>query len=186
MAVLSFSRILSQPSWAADVDRPGIASAYEAWIPETVVAVERAGDQADLVAVMVHWGIELNFCPEAYQREVAAAWVEAGADLIVGSHPHVLQGVEQIGDAWVAYSTGNFAFPSARGQSADSAVFEFTFDETSTSLVAHPVHIVSGRPHPATDPQASEILELLSQHSFGLEFNEEGQVVPNDVPGKCG
>jgi poly-gamma-glutamate synthesis protein (capsule biosynthesis protein) len=186
IAVLSFSRILSQPSWAADTDRPGIASAYEAWIPETVAAIERAGDQADLVAVMIHWGIELNFCPESYQREVAVAWVEAGADLVVGSHPHVLQGVEQIGDAWVVYSTGNFAFPSARGLSDDSAVFEFTFDETSTSLVAHPVHVVGGRPHPASEVQATDILTLLSEHSFGLAFNGEGEAVRTEAPGACG
>jgi poly-gamma-glutamate synthesis protein (capsule biosynthesis protein) len=186
VAVLSFSRILSQPSWAADTDRPGIASAYPDWLPETVAAVETAGHDADLVVVMAHWGIELNYCPEPYQREFATAWVAAGADLVVGSHPHVLQGVEQMGDAWVVYSTGNFAFPSARGLSDDSAVFEVTFDETGTRLVAQPVHIVNGRPHPASETQAPDILELLSDHSFGFVFDEKGMAIPSSNPGLCG
>lgn len=186
IAVLSFSRILSQPSWAADVERPGIASAYEGWIPETVAAVERAGEDADLVVVMVHWGIELNHCPESYQREFATGWVEAGADLVVGSHPHVLQGVERIDDAWVVYSTGNFAFPSAWGLSDDSAVFEFTFDEEGTSLMAHPVHIIAGRPHPASEKQTVDILELLSGHSFEFVFDETGTAVPAGEAGVCG
>ena len=108
VAVLSFSRILSQASWAADTERPGIASAYDAWIPETVRAIERAEGQADLVVVMVHWGIELNYCPEPYQRDSAFAWVAAGADLIIGSHPHVLQGIERIDESWVVYSTRDF------------------------------------------------------------------------------
>ena len=186
VAVLSFSRILSQPAWAADIDRAGIASAYEDWIPETVQAIQVAGLNADLVAVMVHWGIELNYCPESYQRDLAAAWVEAGADLVVGSHPHVLQGVEQIGDAWIVYSTGNFAFPSARGLSDDGAIFEFAFDEAGVSLTARPIHIITGRPHPATEEQRSKILELLSEHSFGWTFDETGAAVPSEEPGKCG
>jgi len=186
IAILSFSRILSDPSWAADTDRPGIASAYQDWIPETLAAVERAGTDTDLVVVMVHWGMELHYCPEPYQRQLATAWVEAGADLVVGSHPHVLQGVEQIGDALVVYSTGNFAFPSARGLSGDSAVFEFTFAEEGTTMVAHPIHIITGRPHPADDAQSSEILALLSDHSFGYVFDERGVAIPTDRPGECG
>lgn len=185
VAVLSFSRILSQPSWAADTERPGIASAYDDWIPETVAAIERAEGEADLVVVMVHWGIELNYCPEPYQRDSAFAWVAAGADLIIGSHPHVLQGIERIDESWVVYSTGNFAFPSARSLSDDSAMFEFTFDETGTSVLARPVHIINGRPHPATEGQAEGILGLLSEHSFGFVFDEDGVAIPTDEPGKC-
>jgi len=97
----------------------------------------------------------------------------------------VLQGVEQIGDAWIVYSTGNFAFPSARGRSADSAVFEFTVDEGGTRLIVHPIHIVAGRPHPASDTQAFEILSLLSEHSLGVAFDQDGVAVASDSPGSC-
>lgn len=185
VAVLSFSRVLSQSSWAANENRPGVASAYEDRMPETLTAVADAASSADLVAVMVHWGVELNFCPEPYQRQAAAAWVEAGADLVVGSHPHVLQGVERIDDAWVVYSTGNFAFPSARGLSDDSAVFEFTVDGTGAALVAHPVHIINGRPHPPSDEQSAEILSLLSGHSFGFAFDGDGVAVPSEASSAC-
>jgi poly-gamma-glutamate synthesis protein (capsule biosynthesis protein) len=185
VAVLSVSRVLSQPSWAADTQRPGIASAYDDWIPETKKAIEEAAQEADFVVVMVHWGIELNYCPEQHQRDIAGSWVEAGADLIVGSHPHVLQGVELIDEAWVLYSTGNFAFPSARGLSDDSAVFEIAVAQDGTTLTARPVHIIGGRPHPATEQQAAEILEVLSEHSFGWKFDEAGVAIPTDQPSNC-
>jgi poly-gamma-glutamate synthesis protein (capsule biosynthesis protein) len=77
-----------------------------------VRAVRAARTQADAVVVSVHWGVEYQHEPLPRQREVAAQLAAAGADLILGSHPHVLQPVELIEQAGrrtlVAYSMGNF------------------------------------------------------------------------------
>ena len=92
--------------WAGP-GRPGVARAD----PERVrAAVEAARHEADYVAVFAHWGTEYTHAPTARQRELAAAAVEAGADLVIGAHPHVLQPVERMGDALVLYSLGNFVF----------------------------------------------------------------------------
>jgi len=64
------------------------------------------------VWLFLHWGIEFVRYPEPRQRELARAFVEAGATLIVGAHPHVVRGTESIGSAAVCYSLGNFIFPS--------------------------------------------------------------------------
>lgn len=82
---------------------------------EEIAAARRAG--ADLVAVYMHWGFEYSFDPADYQRDLAQRLADAGADLILGSHPHVIQPLEWItvraGEragkrALVAYSLGNF------------------------------------------------------------------------------
>jgi poly-gamma-glutamate capsule biosynthesis protein CapA/YwtB (metallophosphatase superfamily) len=80
--------------------------------------VEEAKKQADFVIVNAHWGIPNGWCaafqgPLAdYQQPMAHALVEAGADLIVGHHPHVIHGVEKYKSGLIAYSLGNFLFHS--------------------------------------------------------------------------
>lgn len=64
----------------------------------------------DLVVVLVHWGVEYARYPEAVQRAAARALVDAGADLVIGHHPHVLQEVELYRNGVIAYSLGNFLF----------------------------------------------------------------------------
>lgn len=68
------------------------------------------GSAADLRLVTLHWGDEYSSLPSTRQRQLARNLVDAGAHLILGHHPHVLQPVERIGDALVAYSLGNFVF----------------------------------------------------------------------------
>lgn len=62
----------------------------------------------DLTVIMVHWGEEYQTKPSASQREFAQKMVDWGADIILGSHPHVVQEAEMIGDAYVIYSMGNY------------------------------------------------------------------------------
>ena len=82
---------------------------------DEVAKARKAG--ADVVAVYIHWGFEYNFYPADYQRELAQRLADAGADLILGSHPHVIQPLEWVtvreGEragkrALAAYSMGNF------------------------------------------------------------------------------
>jgi poly-gamma-glutamate synthesis protein (capsule biosynthesis protein) len=73
--------------------------------------VKRARALADVVVVSFHWGIHhVRGVLAMYQREVAHAVIDAGADLIIGHHPHVLKGIEVYRGKVVFYSMGNFAF----------------------------------------------------------------------------
>lgn len=76
--------------------------------PEIVKAVHKARNQANIVIVSLHWGEEYLDYPTSEQRKLARELCSAGATVIVGHHPHVLQGIEHIGDSLVAYSLGNF------------------------------------------------------------------------------
>jgi len=185
IGLVALSRVPCDWSASGENTRPEVAWTCDPFIIDGMAAVQAAESQADLVIVMVHWGIELDHCPQTYQRDLAEAWIEMGADLIIGGHPHVLQGVERIGDAWLVNSTGNFAFPSARRASARTALFEFTVSEDDISLRALPVRITSGRPAIAAGNDATAILDDLSRWSFGYEFDETGTAMATDEAGVC-
>ena len=70
----------------------------------------RSRADADLVIVCPHWGVEYAVKPSREQVDLAHQMIDAGADIIVGSHPHVVQPVEKYHDRWIAYSLGNFIF----------------------------------------------------------------------------
>jgi poly-gamma-glutamate synthesis protein (capsule biosynthesis protein) len=82
--------------------------------PETFLKVIRqAKATSDYVIAVVHWGTEGNLYPDSSQQRLARLFAEAGADVIIGGHPHRLQGTWYVGDVPVAYSLGNFWFSDA-------------------------------------------------------------------------
>ncbi len=97
----------SSSVWSAGPSNPGIVRARED--PSALVAAVRAaGRTADVVVVYLHWGTENRACPDPTQRRLSAALTRAGADVVVGSHAHTLQGAGFRGDTYVAYGLGNF------------------------------------------------------------------------------
>ncbi len=72
--------------------------------------IARLAAEVDVVVVVPHWGTQYTHVPEASQRRAARAFAEAGADLVIGGHPHWVQGWEQVGDTVVVHSLGNFIF----------------------------------------------------------------------------
>ena len=72
--------------------------------------IAKLSKRADVVVVIPHWGTQYTHVPEASQRRAARAFVAAGADLVIGGHPHWVQGWEHIRDAVVVHSLGNFVF----------------------------------------------------------------------------
>ena len=96
--------------WAAGPDRPGVADALD---PQRLLREVRLADRtADVVVTYLHWGVQGESCPSDDQRSLARRLVGAGADVVVGSHAHQLQGDGRLGPAYVAYGLGNFAWYS--------------------------------------------------------------------------
>lgn len=92
----------------ATENSPGVIKTIDTSFFCSVIAEAKAN--ADYVVACVHWGIEGKNDFEAEQRRMAEDYVKAGADVVIGGHPHRLQGVEFIEDTPVAYSLGNFWF----------------------------------------------------------------------------
>lgn len=107
--------------WAATDHRAGTADAID---PVRLLrAVRRADRSADVVVTYLHWGIQGQGCPSRAQQDLAADLVEAGADIVVGSHTHRLQGAGSLGEGYVAYGLGNFAWYT---QGPDTGVLTLT------------------------------------------------------------
>jgi poly-gamma-glutamate capsule biosynthesis protein CapA/YwtB (metallophosphatase superfamily) len=94
--------------WAAGPSTAGLAAAHAARPRVLLDAVHTSSRQGDVVVVYLHWGEEFQGCPTAQQRITARALAEAGADIVVGSHAHVLLGSGWLGDTYVDYGLGNF------------------------------------------------------------------------------
>jgi hypothetical protein len=124
---------------------------------------------------MMHWGGQGSHLIMPRQRQLARVAVEAGSDVIVGMHPHVLQGIEYIGRVPVLYSIGNFAFASKRPASQESVLVKLKFgSERLEEVGLVPVVISScGVPTPAGQEQGKEILGHLD--GFCRMFNSQVQ-----------
>jgi len=85
-------------------------------------------DQVDAIVVSAHWGFEYELRPDPSQRDWAEALLEAGADLVLGHHPHVVQGTETFNDGFVSYSLGNFVFDQEQGATRQGLALRVFFD----------------------------------------------------------
>lgn len=112
------------------------------WELETAVAaVAAARTQADAVIVSIHWGYEYQLQVDPAQRRLAQAIFDAGADLIVGHHPHVVQETAVHNGRFVAYSLGNFVFDQGQGETGRGLALRAIFDgEGLLAVQALPIH----------------------------------------------
>ena len=108
IAFLSFTNLYPE-SLEAKGERGGISDFDLNKIKEDIKKMKDSGE-AEVVIVSLHFGEEYKKDPSDSKKEIARAVVEAGADLVVGHHPHVAQNLEKNNGVWIAYSLGNFVF----------------------------------------------------------------------------
>jgi len=160
IAVLAATQVLDSSlidTWTATAGRGGVASAKR--VERLVDAVRATRAEADTVVVFLHWGVELATCPSATQQDLARRLVDAGADVIVGSHAHRLQGGGRLGDALVHYGLGNLAFYAGSADGARSGVLTVTV--TGRRVDAYewvPAEIAGRVPYPLVGAAATESL----------------------------
>ncbi len=119
--------------WIPTDERPGICSARD--VEALAAAVSDLDSQVDYTVVNMHWGIEYDTNPDAFQRRCGRALVDAGADLVIGHHPHILQGIEVYKDKAIVYSLGNLVFTYKNREAQDSGMILATFDEAGLASV---------------------------------------------------
>ena len=149
--------------WAATGTSPGTADAVDPGL--LLRAVARADASADVVVVYMHWGIQGERCPTGGQRSLAARLVARGADVVVGSHAHNLQGAGRLAGGYVAYGLGNYAwYTPSPGAAPDTGVLTLTVRPpasregraTVTRAGWEPARVgTDGLPEPATGPSAA-------------------------------
>ena len=108
--------------------------------------VKKLKSEVDFVAVSLHWGIEESNMETEAQREIAHALIDGGADIIIGHHPHVIQGLEIYRDRPIIYSLGNYIFDqndenNKQGMAAEIEIFEGEMK----SIRLHPLYVKDKR-----------------------------------------
>lgn len=173
-AYLSASRVIPETNWNAGDNKAGMLTTYD---PANLVAdIKKARENSDFVIVYVHWGIERATKPETYQRNLAKAYIDAGADLVVGSHPHVLQGIEYYNSKPIVYSLGNFIFYNAIAQ---TAILKVTVNEENrATLSLLPAKAENGKTSFVTlENLVNGFYKSIKEISFGVDFKSDGTVI---------
>ena len=176
VAVTTQSNVARQPGLPLPlVDTPELAT-------RVVPLVEEARVSHDLVVVLVHWGLEYADEPDWVQQQAARALVEAGADLVIGHHPHVLQGIERHGHGLIAYSLGNFLFENVKEIPRLTGVLRVRYDGRGCleAVTLHSAFVKSGpikHPAPATGFMGQQVRERVRSLSrrWGTRFRDVGE-----------
>ncbi len=168
---LSYSNTFPKEFYAKS-DRPGTAPGYPDFVRDDVHHLRKF---VDYVVVSFHWGSELMTAPKDYQRRLAKLAIDSGAQVVIGHHPHVLQGVEFYNGGAIYYSLGNFAFGSYSRNAKTGGLARITFAEgkvKSAEILPLNVanHEVLFQPQPLTEDSgfASDFAGLCAPLGVGL------------------
>lgn len=116
------------------------------------------------VLVFPHWGIEYRSHFSSYQQKLAHSWIDAGADIVIGSHPHVIQDTEVYKNHPIIYSVGNLLFDQNFSPATQiGLVVNGTFSEEGLELSAVPIKAVKFQPTLLTDPDKQTVLNRFYQ-----------------------
>ena len=111
--------------------------------------IKAAKESADVVIVFPHWGIEYRANPSASQRRMAKAWAKAGADLVIGNHPHWAAAMEAIGDVPVWYALGNLVFDQTWStKTMEGITLELTFEGETLRQIRMRPHLILDKAQP--------------------------------------
>lgn len=139
-------------------------------------------DGAELIIVSIHWGEEGAKTPNSSQKELAHKAVDLGADLVIGHHPHVLQGLEKYKGKYIVYSLGNFCFGGNKNPSdKDTMIFRQTFtlengiaeDDDSILIIPCSISSVSDKnnyqPTPLEGDSANRVMKKIQERTEAIK-----------------
>jgi poly-gamma-glutamate synthesis protein (capsule biosynthesis protein) len=177
----------------ATEDQPGVLRCYEN--DRFIESIREAAGKADYVIALPHWGTEHATELEDVQKDGARAYIDAGADAVIGAHPHILQGIEYYNGKPIVYSLGNFWFDNYElytmvaelrlSKAEDKEGKESTDGDRdldsqggiSVSLIIYPGIQRNMETHPAADEEREEIFRHLEDISLQeIQIDEQGVV----------
>ncbi|GKX28180.1 lipoprotein [Vallitalea longa] len=126
---------------------------------------------ADIIVCSFHWGIEYNNMPTPYQQKLGHYAIDTGADLVIGHHPHILQGIELYNGKYIAYSLGNFVF------GGNEILYDKKHKDVDTILLRHEINLQDKK---ISDIQLSIVPFRLSGDK---EYNNYQPIVLNGEEG---
>lgn len=175
VSATQIERSLPPDTKEATEDSPGVLRTLE---PDKFLQViQKAEESADFTVVYVHWGSENTYDVDASQKELAKAYVENGADLIIGDHSHCLQGFEYINGVPIIYSLGNFWFSS---KDLDTGIVKAVIkDKAIESLQFVPCRQKDCRTkllEKGSDGDYERVLGVMASLSYDVSVDENGYI----------
>lgn len=138
---------------------------------------ELRNEGTDLVIIMFHWGIERDYWPNSVQKELAYFSIDNGADLVLGSHPHVLQGIEEYKGKQIVYSLGNFCFGGNKNpKDKDTMIYVHKFNFKNNELISEEYQVIpcsissvqnrnNYQPTPLEGKEAERVINKIKKYS---------------------
>ena len=154
---------------------PGVFRAYDPNPLRQLIQDTKA--HSDYVVVLLHWGTEDTHQLEEVQKETGKLYIDSGADLVVGSHAHVLQGVEFYQDHLIAYNVGDFLF---NAQTKNTGILTWKLREDGTSEYSFlPAIQKDGKTSIIYGEEANQLYQKMTSWSINGQFLEDGTIRKN-------
>ena len=156
----------------ANGSSPGY-SAYDSEVAQKQINESRANG-SDFVIVLMHYGNEYSRSPNERQVNISHELIDYGADVVIGSHPHVTQGIEMYNGKPIFYSLGNFIFDQAREDTHIAYFVKFDLVNDTCICTIYPVYISGYLPQFMDPSSGKALLSELSPQCDELEITDEG------------
>lgn len=171
IAYVAASRVVFAMDWYATDTSPGMIGTYDPAL--FLESIREAKENSDFVVAFVHWGVERNNYPEEYQQTMAKQYIDAGADAVIGCHPHVLQGIEFYNNKPIVYSLGNYWFGGATGETGLLKLYLDPDDTVRVQMI--PAMAKNTYTYMLTeDAEREDYFQFISNLSFGITIDEFG------------
>jgi poly-gamma-glutamate synthesis protein (capsule biosynthesis protein) len=173
IAYVAASHVIFAGDWYATDSSPGMVGTYD---PAMILeSIKEARENSDFVVIYVHWGVEREHYPQKYQRKLAQKYIDAGADAVIGCHPHVMQGIEFYQGKPIAYSLGNYWFNRSNKESGMLKLYLDPDDTVRVQLL--PVMNKDMKTYLLTDQnEINDYYRFMQKLSFNVVFDEDGFV----------
>jgi poly-gamma-glutamate synthesis protein (capsule biosynthesis protein) len=143
IAFLAFN--LYPMDWVKFKDNEPAIAFYDSSRAKDIIG--KLKNEVDVIVVSLHWGEEYKRSPTSAQIQIAHQLIDAGADLILGHHPHVVQKIEEYKGGVIVYSLGNFVFDQHRPETKKSIIFKAKLSKKGvTEFSTLPIQIVGFQP----------------------------------------
>lgn len=161
----------------ATTNSPGVFRCYDPTKLSKRISEEK--EKSDYVVVIVHWGKETYHELEDVQKETGKLYIDSGADMVIGHHAHVLQGVEFYKGKLIAYNLGNFIFNSL---SVDSGILQWKLNNNGESeFYFYPALQSDCYTRDVSVDDAILLYKKMSNWSINATFLEDGKIVENEA-----
>lgn len=176
VAFVSFMQRTILPVWSAELWEAGPDKSGVIFLDgkqeqaQIVQAVQQLREEVDVVLVSLHWGFEGTRAPQNWQRELARTIIDAGADAIIGHHPHLPFGIENYSGKPIIYSMGNMLFHPYDPEARESFVVMLNFGPAGLdNMEVHPILMHDGTVSVLEGTAANAVLDLIAERSLALD-----------------